>query len=144
MANGGRPLSERVVETVADVLDEDPLDLPPLEDTISADALNYLFHRENQPPGAYTVFPYCDLWVVVHSNGTIDVFDSYRATSAGDQLPDGVEPATEERMAVLHVDHERYTFYEDELDDLREIVSAADSCEGAWDGAVEYARERAG
>lgn len=143
MANGGRRLSERVVATVADVLDEDPLELPPLEDTLSADALDYLFHRENHPPGAYTVFPYSDVWVVVHSDGTVDVFDSYRATSTGEQLPDGVEPATDERTAVLHVGDEWYTLYEDQLDDLHRIVSEAGSCDEAWEDAIEYARDRA-
>lgn len=103
MGDEGRTLSERVVAIVADVLGEDPLDLPPLEETISGDALDYLFYRKHHPPGAYTVFPYCDLWVVAHSIGTVDVFDTYRATSAGEQLPPDVpEPSTDERMAVFH------------------------------------------
>ena len=42
------------------------MELPPLEHTLSASALDYLFHRDN-PPGAYTVFPCYDLWVVAQS-----------------------------------------------------------------------------
>jgi hypothetical protein len=144
MKEGNRKLSERVVYTVADVLGEDPMDLPPLEKTVSADALDYLFYRKDHPAGAYTVFPYCDLWVVVHSTGTIDVFDTYRATSAGEQLPDDVpEPAANERMAVLHFEQERYTFYEDQLDTLHRIISEADSVDEAWEESVEYARQQA-
>lgn len=144
MGSDGRKLSERVISTVADVLGEDPLELPPLEHTISAEALNYLFHRENHPPGAYTVFPYCDLWVVAHSTGTVDVFDTYRATSAGDQLPDDApEPCADERMAVLHFKNERYTFYEDQLDTFHQIISEADTSDEAWDDVIDYARKQA-
>ena len=135
-------LSDRVVSTVADVLATDPLELPPLEHTISADALDYLFQRENHPSGAYTVFPYCDLWVVVHSTGTVDVFETYRATTAGEQLPDDVpEPSTDERMAVLYFRDERYTFYEDELDTLHRIIAEAETSDEAWDDVIEYGRE---
>lgn len=142
MTDDGQRLSNRVVETVADVLDTDPMELPPLEHTISAEALDYLFHRENHPPGAYTVFPYCDLWVVAHSTGTVDVFDTYRATSAGDQLPEDLpEPTTDERIVVLHFKNERYTFYEEHLETLHQIISEADSSDEAWDETIEYARE---
>ena len=141
MENEGRELSERIVSTVAEVLDVDPIELPPLQNTISAEALNYLFHRENHPLGAHTVFPYCELWVVAHSNGTVDVFDDYRATSAGEQLPDDVpEPTVDERIAVLYFKNERYTFYEDELDSLHRIISEADTSDEAWDDLIEYAR----
>ena len=144
MVDGGGHLSERVVSTVADVLDEDPMELPPLERSISADALDYLFHRENHPPGAYTVFPYCDLWVVAHSNGTVDVFENYRATTAGEQLPDDVpDPSTDERMVVLLFEGKRYTFYEDQLDTFHEIVSEADSSDEAWEETIEFARQQA-
>lgn len=144
MGSDGRKLSERVISTVADVLEEDPLELPPLEYTINADALDYLFHRENHPPGAYTVFPYCDLWVVAHSTGAVDVFDTYHATSAGDQLPDDVpEPSADERMAVLHFENERYTFYEDQLDTFHRIISEADTSDEAWEDVIDYARKQA-
>lgn len=143
MGDTGRKLSQRVISTVADVLETDPMDLPPLEETISADALNYLFHRENHPPGAYTVFPYCDLWVVAHSTGTVDVFDTYRATTAGEQLPDDVPgPTTDERVVVLHFKNERYTFYEDQLDTFHQIVSEADNSDDAWEETIEYARQQ--
>lgn len=143
MGSQTRKLSDRVVSMVADVLDTDPLDLPPLEQTISADALDYLFHRKDHPPGAYTVFPYCDLWVVAHSTGSVDVFDTYHATTAGEQLPDDLpEPTTDERLVVFHFKNERYTFYEDELDTLHELISEADSSEEAWDDTIEYAREQ--
>lgn len=137
-------LSERVINTMADVLDEDPMELPPLEHTVSSDALDYLFHREYHPPGAHTVFPYCDLWVVAHSDGTVDVFDTYRATTAGEQLPDDMpEPTTDERMVVLHFKHERYTFYEDQLETFHEIISEAESSDQAWDETIEFARQQA-
>lgn len=139
----GKRLSDRVISTVAEVLERDPIDLPPLQDTIEAETLDYLFHREGQPPGAYTVFPYCELWVVVHSTGTIDVFDDYRATSAEEQLPGGVpEPTTDDRIVVFHFKNERYTFYEDEIDTLHDIISDADSGDEAWDDVIEYAEEQ--
>ncbi len=136
-------LSERVLSTVADALDRDPLELPPLEETISADALDYLFHRENHPPGAYTVFPYCDLWVVAHSSGAVDVFETYRATTGGERLPEGVpEPSTDERMVMLHFEDEQHHFYEHQLDTLHQILSDADDSDEAWADAIEYARRQ--
>lgn len=144
MGNQGRKLSERIISTVADVLDTDPLELPPLEKTINAEAIDYLFHREGHPPGAYTVFPYCDLWIVAHSTGTIDVFDTYRATSAEEQLPDDVPgPTTDDRMMVLHFRNERYTFQADQIEYFHKIVSEADTSDEAWDEAIEYARSQA-
>lgn len=138
-------ISDRVVATVADVLGEDPLELPPLQGTINADALDYLFHRKDRPPGAYTVFPYCGLWVVVHSTGTVDVFETYRASSTGEQRPDDVpEPSTDERMVVLYFENERYALYEDQIDAVHEIVAEADDSDEAWEGVVEYAREQGG
>lgn len=142
MENDSRRLSDRVISTVADVLEEDPLDLPPLAETISADALNYLFNRDGHPPGAYTVFPYCDLWVVAHSTGAVDVFDTYHATTAGDLLPDGVpEPSTDERMVVVYFRDEQHIFYEDQLETLHQIISQADTSDEAWEETIEYARE---
>lgn len=145
MVTHEEPLSERIVYTVAEVLDEEPEDLPPIQRTLSADSLDYLFHREDHPPGAYTVFPYCDLWVVAHSNGNVDVFETYRATSAAEQLPDDVpEPDTDERMVVLHFEDERYTFTGSQLKNLHEIVATTDDTDEAWDEMVEYAREQSG
>ena len=59
----------RVVQTVGKALGEDPTELPPIQQTISADALDLLFHQGTQPSGAYTVFPYSGVWVFVHSDG---------------------------------------------------------------------------
>lgn len=144
MGTIGQQLSERVIYTVADVLNEDPTELPQLERTISADALDYLFHRKDHPPGAYTVFPYCDLWVVVHSTGTVDVFETYEATSAEEQLPADVgEPTTDDRLVVLHFEDERYTFYGDQLQDLHRIVREADDSDEAWEDTVSFARQQA-
>ena len=143
MPSRDQKLSQRVIQTVAEALDEDPLDLPPLEETISAESLDYLFHRKHQPPGAYTLFSYCELWVVVHSNGTVDVFDEWAATSAGDHLPDGVsEPSPDERMVLLFVSGEEYTFYENDLDALHQIITEADDSTEAWEDAIEYAKGR--
>lgn len=144
MGTTGQQLSERVIYTVADVLGKEPTELPQLERTISADALDYLFHRKDQPPGAYTVFPYCDLWVVVHSTGTVDVFETYQATSAGEQLPEGLEePTTDARMIVLHFEDERYTFAEDQLDEFHRLVREADDSDEAWEDTVAFARQQA-
>lgn len=141
MGSTDRTRADTVIYTVAEALDEDPIDLPPLERTISADALNALFHEKNQPPGAYTLFPYCDLWIVVHSDGTVDVFEEYAATSSSQKLPDDVsEPSTDERILLLYVDGEEYTFYEDELDELHQIIGEAETSEEAWDETVEFAQ----
>lgn len=138
-------LSERVVTTVAEALGKNPIELPPLEHTISADALDYLFHRKPHPEGAYTVFPYCDLWVVVHCGGAIDVFETYRATTASEQFPDGTsKPSPDERIAVLYVGTERFTLYREQLDAVHRIVSEATTGEEAWDETVEYARREDG
>lgn len=142
MGSTDRTRAETVIYTVADALDEDPVDLPPLERTISADALNALFREKNQPADAYTLFPYCDLWVVVHSDGTVDVFKEYAATSAGRKLPADVpEPSADERLVLLYVGGEEYTFYEDELERLHEIISDAEGSEEAWEKTIEYAKQ---
>lgn len=104
-------------------------------------ALDYLFHREGRPPGAYTVVPYCDLWVAAHSTGTVDVFETYHATSAGDQSPDDVpEPSTDERMVVLYLRDEQHICYEDRLETLHQIGSQAADSDEARDETIEYAR----
>lgn len=110
------------------------------EETISADALNELFHDENPLPGAYTVFPYCDVWVMIHGDKTVDVFREYATTSAEEDLPDEVEePTTDERMVVLKVGDERYSVHDDELEELGEVIKEADSSEEAWEETIEYA-----
>ncbi len=54
-------ISEQVIYTVADVHGEDPTQLPQIEETISSDALNDLFHKDNHPPDTYIAFPYYDV-----------------------------------------------------------------------------------
>lgn len=143
MARRETNVSEQVIYTVAEVHGEDPVDLPRLEETISSDALNDLFHTENHPPGAYTVFPYCDVWVMVHSNGTVDVFKEYAATSALADFPDDVaEITTEEYKVVLHAENDRHIFFEDELETLHDIIEEADDSEKAWENTIDYAEQR--
>lgn len=140
MAGSDRRISEKVITTVAEVLDEDPIDLPPLERTISSDALDTLFHPNERLPGAYTIFPYCDLWVTVHSNGTVNVFDNFVGTSAADRFPEPTATSVrDDRLAILFANGNTYTFYRDDLDELQEIVDAADDYEQAWEAAIEYA-----
>ena len=136
-------LSERVVYTVAEALDTDPADLPPLEKSLSSDSLDYLFHRKNQPPGAYTVFPYSGIWVVVHSTGTVDVFEEYRASNPGNQAEENIRSPEGDRQVVFHFSGENYAFDEDELETLHEIIAEADDSDDAWERAMEYAREQA-
>ena len=144
MDNDIDTLSERVIYTVAEVLDKDPIELPPLEETISADALDELFHRKTHPAGAFTVFPYCELWVVAHSRGSVDIFETYHTTTAGEQFPDSVpEPSADERVAVLHFEGERYTIGDDQLDTVHEIVAEADTSGEAWDETIQFARAQA-
>ena len=126
MISKSREISERIVSTAAEILDKDPMELPPLEYTISGDALDELFCRKPQPAGAYTVFPYCGLWIAVHSTGAINVFETYHATTPGRQLPDEVpEPTTDDRIAVLHFENERYIFSGERLDSLHQIIADA-------------------
>lgn len=141
MAQREMGVSEQVIYTVAEIHGKDPVALPPLEETLNSEALNDLFHEPLS--GAYTVFPYCDVWVMVHSNGTVDIFKEYAATSAPEELPDEVDDlTTDERIVVLHADDDRHTFYEDELETVHEIVEEADDCEEAWEDTLGYAEQR--
>lgn len=143
MARREMAVSEQVVYTVAEVHGTDPAALPPLEKTISSEALNDLFHKANPPPGAYTVFPYCDVWVMVHSNGTVDVFKEYAATSALEEFSDEVEDlTTDDRMVVLHAENDRHTLYDDELETVHEIIDEADDCDEAWEDTLAYAQQQ--
>lgn len=142
MASPGKNLSMRVVETVAKALGKDPTELPPIQDTISADALDLLFHEGNQPSGAYTVFPYSGVWVFVHSDETIDVFDEFKATSADEDIPDEVlEPSTEDQLLILEANDERHALHGDELEDVHEIMDEVDDSSEAWEKTIEYARD---
>lgn len=133
----------RVIETVATALEKDPAELPPLQETISADALDMLFQEGGQPPGAYTVFPYSGVWVLVHSDGTIDIFDEFKATSRDDVLPDEKpEPSTDDAIVILDTGDERHAFHGEDLDEVHDIVDEADDCSDAWEETLEYATER--
>ena len=143
MSSKGKKLSMRVVETVAKALGEDPTELPQLQRTISADALDLLFHEGAQPSGAYTVFPYSGVWVLVHSDGTVDVFDEFKATSTDDVLPNEVsEPSADDELLILNVNDERHAFHGDELEEIHEIMDEADDSSEAWEETIEYAQER--
>lgn len=143
MVRGEMDVAEQVIYTVAEVHGKDPVELPQLEETISSDALNDLFHRENHPPGTYIAFPYCDVWVLIHSNRTIDVFKEHAATSALEDFPDTVEDLTaDEPMAVLHAENDRHTFSKDELETVHEIVEEAEDGKEAWETTLDYAERR--
>ena len=143
MSSQGKKLSMRVVETVAKALGKDPTELPPLQQTISADALDLLFDGGASPSGAYTVFPYSGVWVLVHSNGTVDVFDEFKATSADDDIPDDMsEPSTDDPLLILDVNDDRHALHGDELEDVHEIMDEADDSSEAWEETIEYAQER--
>lgn len=142
MSFQGQKLSIQVVETVAKALGKDSTELPPIQDTISASALDLLFHQGESPSGAFTVFPYCGVWVLVHSDGTIDVFDNFMASSADEEFPDEVsEPSTDNPLLILAVNDERYAFYGDKLENVHEIMDDADDSSEAWEGTIEYAQE---
>ncbi len=143
MAQRNASLSTQVVFTVAEVVGEDPTELPPLERTISSEALNNLFHEDMPLPGAYLVFPYCGVWVMVHGNRTIDVFTEYAATTAVDDVPtdSGGQP-TDDRMVVLHAENGRHAFTDDELETLHKIVEEADHVTEAWEDTLDYAEQR--
>ena len=142
MSSERQKLSMQVVETVAKALGKDPTELPPLQQTISADALDLLFHQGASPSGAFTVFPYYGVWVLVHSDGTIDIFDDFMATSADDDLPDEVsEPSTDDPLLILAVNDERYALHGDELEDVHEIMDEADDSSEAWEETIEYTQE---
>ncbi|WP_161605623.1 HalOD1 output domain-containing protein [Natrialba asiatica] len=143
MAHSNASLSTRVVFTVAEVVGTDPVDLPPLEKTISSEALNNLFHEDTSLPGAYLVFPYCDVWVMVHGDRTVDVFTEYAATTAVNAVPtDSDGQPTDDRMVVLSAQNGRHAFADDELETLHEIVEGADDATEAWEDTINYAEQR--
>lgn len=75
---------EQVVAAVADALDTDPLELPPLYEVIDPDALDHLFDTSfpngRRGPGR-VMFTLAGCEVVVHSDGAIGV------TAPQDQSP---------------------------------------------------------
>ncbi|WP_083867270.1 HalOD1 output domain-containing protein [Natrialba taiwanensis] len=143
MAHSNASLSTRVVFTVAEAIDTDPVDLPSLEKTISSEALNNLFHEDTSLPGAYLVFPYSDVWVIVHGDRTVDVFMEYAATTAVDDVPtDSEGQPTDDQMVVLSAENGRHAFTDDELKTLHEIVEEADDATEAWEDTINYAEQR--
>lgn len=67
-------LLQRVVERVAAEEDVGPMELPPLADTIDPDILTRL--TDCSPSGekpVYLRFTYCDLTVIVDSDGAVSV-----------------------------------------------------------------------
>lgn len=71
------PVSEQVVQTVADQSDSDALDLPPLFKTLDSDALDTLIQEMND---GRISFDYAGYTITVNSQGAIAV---------GEELPSG-------------------------------------------------------
>lgn len=71
-----RPPSEAAVSAVATASDCDPLDLPPLFDTIDTEALDLLFASEGATTAGgmrTATFEYADYLVTVNRHGTVEV-----------------------------------------------------------------------
>lgn len=71
--------SERVVRVVAQETDVDPLDLPPLQYTIDADALDAAVSGLDD---GSVEFDYADRCVTVHADGGVTVSEESTAASA--------------------------------------------------------------
>ncbi|WP_162224219.1 HalOD1 output domain-containing protein [Halorussus salinus] len=72
----GGPPSEAVVLAVADARDRDPIDLPPLNDTLDPDALDALFAEtaSGRPrTGGRVTFEYAGCTVAVFGSGDVVV-----------------------------------------------------------------------
>lgn len=127
-------LSTRIVETVADALSVTSTDLPPLGETISAEALDQLF-TPTAPVGAHVVFPYHGVWVLVHANGAVDVFSEFKASSTTST------PNTDEKMVILADSDTRVEFRGGDLPQVHEIVDDATDGEEAWEELMELKGE---
>lgn len=71
-----RPASVAVAEAVAAAAEADPLDIPPLHDTVDPDALDILFAPTTNGhvrPGGSTTFDFEGYRVTVRSHGTIEI-----------------------------------------------------------------------
>lgn len=80
MSGSSRRFSEGVVQAVAASEDVDPMQLQPLYDVIDPEALDTLFQRtaDGAPATTGSVrFEYAGNTVVVHSDGSIHVGDSF-------------------------------------------------------------------
>lgn len=62
----------RVVTAVAAAADTDPVDLPPLYDTLDPEALNTLINS-SESGSVLLTFSYTGYRVTVHGNGEVDV-----------------------------------------------------------------------
>lgn len=72
MRDQGETVSERVVRSVADNTNTDPLELPPLFDTVDPDALDALVRSLSD--GELT-FTYAGCAVTVDSTGAVELAD---------------------------------------------------------------------
>lgn len=71
--DGDGPLSDTLVDTVADLTDTAPADLPPLEARINVAALDALWDTDapDRPSAGCLTFTYGGYVVVVRSTGTV-------------------------------------------------------------------------
>ena len=70
------PVSQTVVLAVADATGDDPMELPPLYDTVDPDALNRLFEDRTDGTerlGGSFEFAYADCDVTVRADGTVNI-----------------------------------------------------------------------
>ncbi|MFD1685311.1 HalOD1 output domain-containing protein [Halobellus litoreus] len=72
-------VSEQIVEHVASATDTDPLELPPLYESIDPDALNALVAG---PGDVEITFPYAGREVCVESGGAISIVDCSESPTA--------------------------------------------------------------
>lgn len=79
MTRVGETATVQVIQTVAETTSTDPLELPPLYDTIDPDALDSLV--EDMTTGTIS-FNYTGLDITVHSDGTVIINDPPADTSA--------------------------------------------------------------
>lgn len=81
MTRVGETASARVIRTVADTTATDPLELPPLYETIDPDALDALV--EDMTSGTIS-FSYIGRDITVHSDGTVTIDESPADHSAAE------------------------------------------------------------
>ena len=99
------PISQKVIEAIADATGVDPLELPPLYDSVDPDALDSLFSHEGAG-GCITSLCFeigdCEVLVrgsgevvVVRSDADLDVLETERGTTE-----DGTCDAVEDRCGI--------------------------------------------
>lgn len=74
--------SERVIEAVAETTAQDPLELPPMFDTVDADALDKVVRSMDH---GTVSFEYADYSVTVHSDGTVTLDGTPEAAAGTDE-----------------------------------------------------------